>query len=107
MDQKALPVGQHELNAAFFNGLNAVHGDREMLEEMGYATTPESFQNHVAAGRDVAAAISKNGTPVSTETVKKIAAFCADCYNDVPAGQFCEHISVDAKGKITPRYPRN
>jgi hypothetical protein len=106
MDQKAIPVSQRELNAAYFLGFQT-HGDPEVLEDLGIATTPESFTAHVHAGKEVAATLSRNGTPVSADTVRKLAVFCGDCLDDVMAGESCEHMSVNIKGKVKPRYPRN
>lgn len=105
MVRKTNPT-QRELDRAFLAGFRT-SGDPEMLEEIGIPVLVDDFNKHVQAGRDVAAAISRNGTPVSAGTVRKIAVFCGDCLDDVVAGESCEHISVDTKGKINGRYPRN
>lgn len=107
MDQKRLPPSPAQLETAYFAGLGNIQGDPEMLEEIGIPLGTEDFNRHIQSGRDMAAALSRNGTPVSTDTVRKLAVICGDCCEYVSAGESCEHTTVTAKGKFESRYPRN
>lgn len=91
------PVTLAELRRAYYDGL--MPGDAVVLEDIGIPVTPDDFERHVQAGREVRA-LSGDGSPVPSKTVRGLGVFCADCSRDILPGRSCPHFDVNKSGEI-------
>lgn len=62
---------QYDLEAAYYAGLRGFQGDPEVAEDLGIATSPESFMSHLESAKTVKGALGEAATQNTVEVLQQ------------------------------------